>query len=212
MFVLDWQNLYNLKNGVPGTLYKSREVVPALAARIYGDKYAVLDCKFVGYQYTLWDIEGRHYYKDCTIEGVVDFIFGYGQSYFENCILNATSSGYVTAHGRNEKKESSGFVFKGGRVIRNGKTMLGRAYGPFSRVIFYETYLSSGVAPQGWSAGKSKASSGTNFIEAGCKGPDADTSRRVPWSKKLDSSKLEKYTRQYFIDRDGWLSRISISI
>ncbi|CAL0320936.1 unnamed protein product [Lupinus luteus] len=121
---------------------------------------------------------------------------------FKNCIINVTSSGYVTAHGRNEKKDSSGFVFKGGKVIGNGKTMLGRAYGPFSRVIFYETYLSSVVAPEGWSAWKSKEGSGTNFIEADCKGPGANTSGRVPWSKKLDSSKLEKYTRGYFIDRD----------
>ncbi|CAL0320938.1 unnamed protein product [Lupinus luteus] len=75
---------------------------------------------------------------------------------FKNCILNATSSGYVTAHGRNAKLESSGFVLKGGKVIGNGKTMLGRAYGPFSRVIFYETYLSSVVALEGWSALKSK--------------------------------------------------------
>ncbi|CAL0320935.1 unnamed protein product [Lupinus luteus] len=209
---ITFKNSYNLKNGEPGTLDKSREVVPALAARIYGDKSVILDCKFVGYQDTLWDVEGRHYYKDCTIEGAVDFIFGYSQSYFENCILNATSSGYVTAQGRNQKKESSGFVFKGGKVIGNGKTMLGRAYGPFSRVIFYETYLSSVVAPEGWSAWKSKKGSGTNFIEADCKGPGADTSGRVPWSKKLDSSKLEKYTREYFIDRDGWLSNIPISI
>nr|XP_029153325.1 probable pectinesterase 29 [Arachis hypogaea] len=57
--------------------------VPALSARIYGDKSGFYDCRFVGYQDTLWDVEGRHYFKNCIIEGAVDFIFGSGQSYFE---------------------------------------------------------------------------------------------------------------------------------
>ena len=58
-------------------------MMPALAARIYGDKSAFFDCGFLGFQDTLWDVQGRHYYKNCYIQGAVDFIFGSGQSYFE---------------------------------------------------------------------------------------------------------------------------------
>ncbi|OIW07086.1 hypothetical protein TanjilG_02720 [Lupinus angustifolius] len=205
---ITFKNSYNLQDGKLGT--KDREVVPALAARIYGDKSVFHDCNFIGFQDTLWDVEGRHYFKDCTIEGAIDFIFGYGQSYFENCILNATSSGYVTAQGRHERNETSGFVFSGGKLIGNGQTFLGRAYGPFSRVIFYGTYLSSVVVPQGWSAWKSNNGSGTIYIEAECEGPGANTTGRVPWSKKLDRSKMGNYTRKFFIDQDGWLSHIPI--
>lgn len=61
-------------------------VVPALAARIYGDKSAFYGCGFIGYQDTLWDALGRHYFNNCYIEGSVDFIFGDGQSYYEVCV------------------------------------------------------------------------------------------------------------------------------
>ncbi|RRT49986.1 hypothetical protein B296_00033547 [Ensete ventricosum] len=38
---------------------------------------------FIGFQDTLADTLGRHYFKGCYIEGVTDFIFGYGQSIYE---------------------------------------------------------------------------------------------------------------------------------
>lgn len=56
---------------------------PALAAKIQGDKSAFYKCGFVGLQDTLWDVQGRHYFKYCTIQGAVDFIFGSGQSLYE---------------------------------------------------------------------------------------------------------------------------------
>lgn len=55
----------------------------AVAARIIGDKSAFYKCRFVGFQDTLWDVQGKHYFKSCTIEGAVDFIFGDGQSLYE---------------------------------------------------------------------------------------------------------------------------------
>jgi len=74
----------------------------------------------------------------------------------QDCTINATLGnsppGYVTAQSRQSKDDESGFVFRGGGVIGNGEVHLGRAYGPYSRVIFYETYLSSVVSPKGWDA------------------------------------------------------------
>lgn len=58
-------------------------IQPALAAAFYGDKSAIFRCGFLGYQDTLFAAVGRHYFKNCYIQGEVDFIFGYGQSYFE---------------------------------------------------------------------------------------------------------------------------------
>lgn len=55
----------------------------AVAFRISADTAAFLGCKFLGAQDTLYDHLGRHYYRDCYIEGSVDFIFGNGLSLFE---------------------------------------------------------------------------------------------------------------------------------
>lgn len=63
--------------------FSATPLKPALAARMLGDKYAVIDSSFDGYQDTLFDCLGRHYYKRCVISGGIDFIFGYAQSHFE---------------------------------------------------------------------------------------------------------------------------------
>ncbi|CAI0543602.1 unnamed protein product [Linum tenue] len=55
----------------------------AVAFRISADTATFLGCRFLGAQDTLYDHLGRHYYKDCYIEGSVDFIFGNGLSLFE---------------------------------------------------------------------------------------------------------------------------------
>ncbi|KAE9618920.1 hypothetical protein Lal_00047668 [Lupinus albus] len=212
---ITFHNSYNINgktfSSQNGTIVlKPGQVVPALAARIYGDKSAFYDCNFIGFQDTLWDVQGRHYFKDCRIEGSVDFIFGNGQSYYQNCVLNALSSGFVTAQGRCKEEDPSGFVFRGGSVNARAKTLLGRAYGKYSRVIFHGTHFSPKIQPEGWSSWQSNSGSGTTYIEADCEGPGADTSKRVPWSKKVSGSKMDKFSISSFINQDGWLQKLPV--
>lgn len=54
----------------------------ALAMRISGDKAAFYNCKFMSFQDTLCDDKGRHFFKDCYIQGSYDFIFGNGKSIY----------------------------------------------------------------------------------------------------------------------------------
>lgn len=77
------QNSYN--NPINGN-----RRLPAAAAMVAGDKAFFYRVGFFGLQDTLWDDQGRHYYKLCTIQGAVDFIFGAGQSLFE--VLSPFSS------------------------------------------------------------------------------------------------------------------------
>lgn len=74
------QNSYNNpKNSNPRT--------PAVAALIAGDKTYLYRVGMYGLQDTLWDAEGRHYFRSCTIQGAVDFIFGSGQSIYEVSVV-----------------------------------------------------------------------------------------------------------------------------
>jgi pectinesterase len=73
----------------------------------------------------------------------------------QNCAINAVQGksrpiGFVTAQLRDKPNDPNGFVFKGGSVVGTGQVNLGRPWGPYSRVIFWETYFSSVVTPQGW--------------------------------------------------------------
>lgn len=66
--------------------------------------------------------------------------------------LDPGSAGYITAQGRDNPNEASGFVFKDCKVSGTGSTYLGRAWRGYSRVIFYNSNFSKIVVPQGWDA------------------------------------------------------------
>lgn len=55
----------------------------AVALRVSSDLAAFYDCAFIGYQDTLYDHHGRHYFKNCFIQGNIDFIFGDGLSIYK---------------------------------------------------------------------------------------------------------------------------------
>ncbi|TKY57342.1 pectinesterase 55 [Spatholobus suberectus] len=192
----------------------SEPIKPAAAARVYGDKSFFFKCNFIGYQDTLFDVMGRHYFKDCYIQGEVDFIFGGGQSYYENCLINVVGTnssvpGFVTAQGRLSLDDPSGFVFEGGSLFGVGKVNLGRAWRPYSRVIFHGTNFSSVVTPQGWNAWRYIGQeSKFAYAEVDCKGLGADTSKRVTWMKKLNHSQLEEFSLTSFINKDRWVDNL----
>jgi hypothetical protein len=54
-----------------------------VALRVSADNVAFIGCRMLGAQDTLYDHSGRHYYKECYIEGSVDFIFGNALSLYE---------------------------------------------------------------------------------------------------------------------------------
>ncbi|CAN1161640.1 Probable pectinesterase 55 [Linum perenne] len=216
---ITFKNTHNIGMSLP-TVYSRvgyAQVVPAVAARIYGDKSAFYDCEFIGVQDTLWDANGRHYYLNCYIQGAVDFIFGSGQSFYENTQINVTSGGFITAQYRKGRDDHSGFVFHGGRVdgaTPDVRTFLGRAYGPFSRVIFESTLLSSIVDPLGWNAWDYVGhESNFEYAEISCSGPGSDMSKRVRWEKRIDpgSRTANQFSRQLFVDQDGWIDRQPIA-
>ncbi|KAH7290806.1 hypothetical protein KP509_30G064700 [Ceratopteris richardii] len=55
----------------------------AVALQVSGDQVAFYNCSFKGRQDTLYDHKGRHYFRNCYIEGSVDFIFGDGLSMYK---------------------------------------------------------------------------------------------------------------------------------
>jgi pectin methylesterase-like acyl-CoA thioesterase len=59
-----------------------------VALRVTGDQTAFYGCGFYGAQDTLNDDNGRHYFKECFIEGSIDFIFGNARSLYE--VINMT--------------------------------------------------------------------------------------------------------------------------
>ncbi|XP_061994372.1 probable pectinesterase 67 [Rosa rugosa] len=202
----------SFKNEAPtGVAYTSQN--QSVAAFVGADRVAFYHCAFYSTHNTLFDYKGRHYYDNCYIQGSIDFIFGRARSTFHSCEIFVISDkrvsikGSVTANHRENANEFSGFVFIKGKVYGVGDHVyLGRAKGPFSRVVFAETYLSKTIVPQGWT-NWSYAGGTENLFHAeyNCKGPGADFAQRAPWAKQLTEKEAAPFLSIDFIDGREWL-------
>jgi pectin methylesterase-like acyl-CoA thioesterase len=75
---------------------------------------------------------------------------------FQKCILNsvATSDGIngaICAQGREYAADDTGFAFVNCRITGSGLILLGRAWRPYSRVVFAHTDMPGIIVPEGWS-------------------------------------------------------------
>ncbi|KAG8656738.1 hypothetical protein MANES_03G001000v8 [Manihot esculenta] len=175
-------------------LDNNKPLTPAVAAMISGDKSAFYQCDFAGVQDTLWDDQGRHYFKDCTILGAVDFIFG--------------SGGYVTAQGRSNPNDANGFVFKMCNIFGTGPTYLGRPWRAYSRVIFYKCYFANVIDPRGWNPWNFLGQENRiTYVEYENYGPGAASTQRVNWVKKLSPQAIDQFTSLSFINSGNWIQR-----
>ncbi|CAA6673672.1 unnamed protein product [Spirodela intermedia] len=180
----------------------------AVALRISGDAAFFLGCGFHGGQDTLYDHRGRHFFKDCFIEGSVDFVFGDGRSLYEGCRLHAVAESYgaVAAQKRESFLEETGFSFLRCRVTGSGALYLGRAWGTFSRVVFAYSYLDKIVVPDGWyDWGDRNRQTTVFFGQYRCSGPGASLSGRVRWSRELTAQQAEPFLSTEFVDGSEWL-------
>ncbi|KAH6808545.1 Pectin lyase-like superfamily protein [Perilla frutescens var. frutescens] len=209
---ITFENSYNYP---PNT--SRNPVKQAVAAKISGEKSAFYKCGFLGYQDTLLDDKGKHYFILCNIEGAVDFIFGNGQSIYENCSISLNqgihSTGYIAAQARDNPDQTSGFVFKRCSVDGKGNAFLGRAWKNFSRVIYFESTLSNVVVPQGWDIWSFTGHEDRiTFVEEECVGAGSKKSGRVKWEKTLTPWELQSFTSISYIDSEGWIRKLPIHV
>ncbi len=179
----------------------SGPVGQAVAVRVDGDRVTFTNCRFLGFQDTLYPHgeKSRQYYKDCYIEGTVDFIFGWSTAYFENCTIYCKQGGgYITAASTLEETPY-GFVFVNCRITGDAAPRsfyLGRPWRPYARTVFINCFLDEQIKPEGWhNWNKPDAEMTAYYAEFNSTGPGAAPSKRVPWSKQLSSEEAAGYSR-----------------
>lgn len=176
----------------------SGPVGQAVAVRVTGDKATFINCRFLGFQDTLYTHgEGRQYYYKCYIEGTVDFIFGASTALFEDCTIYGKRGGYYTAASTPEKNKF-GYVFKNCRITGDapaGSYYLGRPWKPFAKTVFINCNLGKQVKPEGWhNWSKAENEKTAYYAEHNNYGEGASASGRVSWSHQLTAEEAKEYT------------------
>ncbi|HLA78691.1 MAG TPA: pectinesterase family protein [Vicinamibacteria bacterium] len=180
----------------------------ALALRVDGDRVWFRNCRFVGWQDTVFLNRGRQYFEDCFVSGHVDFIFGGATAFFERCRILARRDGYVTA-ASTPQEQPHGFVFSHCTIrgeTAEVRTWLGRPWRSYSSVIFLDTDMSEVVRPAGWHNWDQPDREKTaRYAERACTGPGARPTSRVAWSRQLSAAEAATVTvRSVLAGHDGW--------
>lgn len=167
----------------------------AVAVRIDGDRMKFENCRFLGFQDTLYPHgrNSRQYYKNCYIEGTVDFIFGWATAVFDSCTIYCKSEGYVTA-ASTEEQTRHGFVFRDCKITGSAprhSVYLGRPWRPFARVAYINCELSEIIRPEGWhNWGRAENEKTAWFAEYNSTGPGSQPDMRVKWAHLLTQTDL----------------------
>ncbi|XP_020203620.1 probable pectinesterase/pectinesterase inhibitor 51 [Cajanus cajan] len=204
----------------------------AVAFRSDSDLSVIENCEFIGNQDTLYAHSLRQFYKSCRILGNVDFIFGNSASIFQDCEIlvrprqeepQKGENNAVTAHGRTDPAQSTGFVFNNCTIngteeymtLYNSKPQvhinyLGRPWKEYSRTVFIHSFLGALITPQGWMPWSGDFALKTLYYgEFENSGPGSNPTQRVPWSNQVPAEHVSSYSAQSFIQGDDWNRHLS---
>lgn len=118
-----------------------------------GTKSIYKNVKLLSYQDTYYTGHGRSYLEGCEIHGVVDFICGGGDIFFNECLiyLEERSGNVITAPAT---AEDWGYVFSDctidGHSVNNGKFRLGRPWSNAPKCVFINTKMNVVPTATAW--------------------------------------------------------------
>ncbi|PRQ42319.1 putative pectinesterase [Rosa chinensis] len=185
-----------------------------VALRVDSDQSAFFRCSMEGHQDTLYAHSLRQFYRECDIYGTIDFIFGNGAAVLQNCKIYtrvplSLQKVTITAQGRKDPHQNTGFSIQDSYVFATQPTYLGRPWKPYSRTVFINTYLGGLVQPRGWLEWYGNFALGTLWYgEYRNYGPGASLSGRVKWPGYhiiQDANMASFFTVRRFIDGMAWL-------
>ncbi|KAL6222124.1 hypothetical protein ACLB2K_005516 [Fragaria x ananassa] len=199
-----------------------RDKRQAVAARVLADRAVFLNCRFEGYQSTLFVQAHRQFYKSSVVSGTIDFIFGDAAAIFQNCLIyirkpQENHSNTVTAQGRTDKRETTGIVLHKCQILPDKefeseksqfKSYLGRPWKEYSRTIVMESTIEDVIDQQGWYEMDGDFGKKTLYYgEYNNNGDSSKTDNRVTWPgfKVLNKDEAMQFTVGPFLKGNAWL-------
>lgn len=199
----------------------------AVALRVQSDMSIFYNCQMDGYQDTLYTHASRQFYRDCTITGTIDFIFGNAAAIFQNCKILVrkpmeNQQCIVTAQGRTQRREPTAIIFQNCVIASDpayfpvrmvNKAYLGRPWKEYSRTIIMQSQIDDLIQPEGWLPWQGNFALKTLFYaEFNNRGPGAAKDKRVKWRgiKQITPEHAVDFTVGRFIRGDPWIKRTGI--
>ncbi|XP_010258716.1 PREDICTED: putative pectinesterase/pectinesterase inhibitor 28 [Nelumbo nucifera] len=196
----------------------------AVALRVQSDMSIFYNCQIDGYQDTLYAHTHRQFYRNCTISGTIDFIFGNSAVVLQKCRIVVrkpleNQQNIVTAHGRKDRREPTAIILQSCRIVadpllfpvRNTtRSYLGRPWKEYSRTIIMQTLIDDLINPDGWLPWSGDFALKTCFYaEYNNRGPGAVLTQRVKWrgikTSIMTPEKAQQFTAGRFIRGDSWI-------
>ncbi|KAI0498893.1 hypothetical protein KFK09_019791 [Dendrobium nobile] len=219
-FVVSGDNFMGMGFGVRNTAGAIKH--QAVAIRVQSDRSIFFECRFEGYQDTLYAQAKRQFYRSCVIAGTVDFIFGDSASVFQNCLMVIrrpldNQQNIVLAHGRVDRHETTGFVLHKCKIIGDDKLLpvknkirsyLGRPWKEYARHVIMETEISDVIHPDGYLPWEGDFALNTLFYgEYNNTGPGAKFDGRVKWKGvRILKRSAPRFTVADFIQGTEWIN------
>lgn len=200
----------------------------ALALYTDGDKILIENCSLYGFQDTVFTgplppcnkdgsttgmgprgdfprTKGRHKFKNCFIEGDIDFIFGGAMALFENCEIfshDATEEvikGYITA-ASTPADQKFGYLFlccKIGGNCPNNSVYLGRPWRDHAKTIFIDCEIGEHIKKELWHDWDKENAHNTTFYALGSTKENLVNTFKATWSYILDKKSSKKYLKEF---------------
>lgn len=200
----------------------------AVALRVSADDAIFYNCRIDGYQDTLYTHSYRQYFRNCTITGTIDFIFGDAAAVFQNCRMIVrkplgNQACMITAQGRKDHRGVGAIVIQNSEFLPDAaiKTVkpavtvyLGRPWKEFSRTIIMKSYIHAFIHPTGWSPWMGNFGLNTCwYAEYQNRGPGANTKARVNWKcyqKRITPEVANQFTAGVYLKGDAWIKPTGI--
>jgi pectin methylesterase-like acyl-CoA thioesterase len=191
----------------------------ALALYTAGDMATFKNCTLKGYQDTYRAKKGtRGYFKNCWIEGAVDFIYAGGTVFIDDCTINCVKGGgyivapedrykYIPASSTTTGKDLNlEFILRNCNITANADVAdnsytLGRPWNINSGAYYINCKLGSHIKAVGWTTmgGNETTASFAEYNSMDKNGTPVSTSGRISWSFQLAKEDVDNFLNPAYV-------------
>ncbi|KMZ60850.1 pectin methylesterase, family CE8 [Zostera marina] len=201
----------------------------AVALRVQSDNSVFYRCQMDGYQDTLYCHSHRQFYRECTISGTIDYVFGNSETVLQKCIFSSrkplsNQRNIVTAQGRKGPREPTALVLQDCSFVadpglepfkKQNPTFLGRPWKEFSRTIIMQCQIGDVIDPIGWLPWFGDFGLNTcYYAEYDNRGMGSVLTERATWrgikTNGFGYDAAEQYTVENYLEGNDWLKTTGV--